>query len=220
MYGMRENIGTSEQAGMDQTQNQEVCPRCQSEHVVRNGRPRGRQRFLCRGCGKKWREGAVGGRHYSPEIIGPAVQMVYSGRSFSKTAARLKEMWSTEDEEIGISLQTVRHWVLRYSVAAMASLQETKVPSSGRWSLWGIKGSYFESAWFMMDKDTGYIISYQIPPIRNDGSPRAVVRKALASSASPPVSVAYYGVWTTGGRLSGLSVMTGPALVLGHQQRN
>ena len=122
-------------------------------------------------------------------------------------------MWSTEDEEIGISPQTVRHWVLRYSVAAMASLQETKVPSSERWSLWGIKGSYFESAWFMMDKDTGYILSYQIPPIRNDGSPRAVVRKALASSASPPVSVAYYGVWTTGGRLSGVG-NEGPALVL------
>ena len=188
---------------MGQPLDQEVCPYCRSGHVVRDGVPRRRQVFLCRGCGKKWREGgAVGGRHYPPEQIGAAIQTVYTGLSFGKAAARVQEMWSIQDTEI--SPQTVRHWVLRYIDAAMASLRETKVPSCGRWSLWGIKGGYFQSAWFMVHTDAGYVLSCQIQPVRNEGSPRAVVLKALASSDCLPVSVAHCGFLTIRGRPAGV----------------
>ena len=198
MTGMQGNLGGSQEEVVGQTEDQGDCPYCRSGHVVLNGVPLDRQVYLCRGCGKKWREGgAIGGRHYSPDQIGSAIQTVYTGLSFRKAAARVQEMWSIRDAEI--APQTVRHWVLRYTDAAMASLRETKVPSCGRWSLWGIKGGYFQSAWFMVDTDTGYILSCQLQPSRNEGSPRAAVLKALASSDCLPVSVAHCGFWTIQG---------------------
>ncbi len=44
-----------------------ACPHCQSSHLIRNGRaPDGRQRHLCRNCGRRSRE-ALRSHAYSDE---------------------------------------------------------------------------------------------------------------------------------------------------------
>lgn len=187
---------------MHRTQEPTVCPYCRSKHIVLNGLPLGRQVFLCRCCRKKWRDwGALGGRHYSPDQIATAIQMVYNSTSFAKTAARIQEMWSIE--EPNISPNTVRNWVLAYTRTAVASLRGTNVSSSGTWSLCNIEWSYSWSAWLVVDTHTGYILACHIQRTANEEAERAVICKALASSTRPPALVTYCGFWSPRGRLSG-----------------
>jgi transposase-like protein len=32
----------------------DACPKCTHQHVVKAGKARGKQRWLCRGCGYQW----------------------------------------------------------------------------------------------------------------------------------------------------------------------
>jgi len=44
------------------------CPSCGSHHVVKCGRPLGRQRFLCRDCGKYFLADAIYHHHPKWEV--------------------------------------------------------------------------------------------------------------------------------------------------------
>ena len=147
------------------------------------------------GKGEWW-----GGRHYPPDQIGTAVQMVYTGSSFRKAAEFVQVM--RPDDAPRISPQTVRLWVLRYTGTVMELLRETKVPGRRRWLLWIFDVPNSALAWLMVNADTGYIISHSIQQLGEAVlGAQAIVRGALAASNGPPDSVTYCGSWTLGGRL-------------------
>ncbi len=76
------------------------CPHCHSQHLVRNGRaPDGRQRYLCRGCGRRSRQDRRpnGYTAQQRETILRAYQERSSLRGLTRT--------------FGVSRTTVTHWL-------------------------------------------------------------------------------------------------------------
>ncbi|MCG3109771.1 hypothetical protein L3N51_02067 [Metallosphaera sp. J1] len=55
------------------------CPSCGSNHVVKNGKIRGRQFYLCRECGRKFVEGAK--HHHDRSVRERALRMYANGMS-------------------------------------------------------------------------------------------------------------------------------------------
>jgi len=54
------------------------CPSCGSHHVVKCGRPLGRQRYLCRDCGKYFL-GDASYHHHSRKLREEALRMYANG---------------------------------------------------------------------------------------------------------------------------------------------
>jgi Transposase and inactivated derivatives len=77
------------------------CPSCGSHHVVKCGRPLGRQRYLCRDCGKYFLGDATY-HHHSKKLREEALRMYANGMSM-RAIFRLN-----------VPLGTVFSWIKRY----------------------------------------------------------------------------------------------------------
>ncbi|BCU71255.1 hypothetical protein KN1_25520 [Stygiolobus caldivivus] len=68
-----------------------ACPSCGSHHVVKCGKPLGRQRFLYSDCGKYFL-GDASYHHYSKELREEALRMA-NGMSMRAILERLMCLW-------------------------------------------------------------------------------------------------------------------------------
>ena len=58
------------------------CPECQSEHIRKNGRRRGKQNHLCVDCGRQFVENPTIERGYSDDIRRLCLRMYVNGMGF------------------------------------------------------------------------------------------------------------------------------------------
>ena len=77
-----------------------LCPYCQSDAVVKNGKRYGHQQFKCRGCRKQFKNtGATNGHKMPADHIGAAVQDYYAGKSYKQIAETMGEgIWDSRTE--------------------------------------------------------------------------------------------------------------------------
>ncbi|BCS92576.1 MAG: hypothetical protein MjAS7_1184 [Metallosphaera javensis (ex Sakai et al. 2022)] len=87
------------------------CPSCGSNHVVKNGKIRGRQFYLCRECGRKFVEGAK--HHHDRSVRERALRMYANGMSMRAISRVLQ-----------VPLGTVFTWIKRYGGKKYAKLAE------------------------------------------------------------------------------------------------
>ena len=80
------------------------CKRCGSEAPVKNGRMRGQQRSLCKGCGLNFTNTPARGKPLA--LKGAAVLLSVSGLSLNRTAKRL-----------GVSTPTIQAWLEPFAQA-------------------------------------------------------------------------------------------------------
>jgi transposase-like protein len=76
-----------------------ICPDCQSDRVAKNGRQQGKQRYICRGCGRQFVDRYVE-RGYSLEIRQKCLDLHRAGVSFREI-----------ERSTGVSHNTVINWV-------------------------------------------------------------------------------------------------------------
>jgi AcrR family transcriptional regulator len=76
-----------------------ICPDCQSDRVAKNGRQQGKQRYICRGCGRQFVDRYVE-RGYPLEIRQKCLDLHTQGISFRKI-----------ERSTGVSHNTVINWV-------------------------------------------------------------------------------------------------------------
>jgi AcrR family transcriptional regulator len=76
-----------------------VCPDCQSDRVAKNGRQQGKQRYLCRGCGRQFVDRYVA-RGYPLQIRQKCLDLHAQGISFREI-----------ERSTGVSHNTVINWV-------------------------------------------------------------------------------------------------------------
>ena len=58
------------------------CPRCQSSHIRKNGRRRGKQNHICADCGRQFVENPQINRGYSDDIRQICLKMYLNGMGF------------------------------------------------------------------------------------------------------------------------------------------
>jgi transposase-like protein/AcrR family transcriptional regulator len=76
-----------------------ICPDCQSDRVAKNGRQQGKQRYVCRGCGRQFVDRYVE-RGYPLEIRHKCFALHQQGISFREI-----------ERSTGVSHNTVINWV-------------------------------------------------------------------------------------------------------------
>jgi transposase-like protein/DNA-binding transcriptional regulator YbjK len=76
-----------------------ICPDCQSDRVAKNGRQQGKQRYICRGCGRQFVDRYVE-RGYPLEIRHKCLDLYQQGISFREI-----------ERSTGVSHNTVINWV-------------------------------------------------------------------------------------------------------------
>ncbi len=80
------------------------CKRCGSERQVKNGLMRGRQRYLCKGCGLNFTNTPARGKPLA--LKAAAVLLYVSGLSMNRTAQLL-----------GVSTPTIQAWLEQFAAA-------------------------------------------------------------------------------------------------------
>ena len=80
------------------------CKRCGSEEQVKNGLMRGKQRYLCKGCGLNFTDTPAPGKPLAMKAA--AVLLYISGLSMNRTAKLL-----------GVSTPTVQAWLEQFAQA-------------------------------------------------------------------------------------------------------
>ena len=80
------------------------CKRCGSEEQVKNGLMRGKQRYLCKGCGLNFTDTPARGKPLA--LKAAAVLLYVSGLSMNRTAQLL-----------GVSTPTVQAWLEQFAAA-------------------------------------------------------------------------------------------------------
>ena len=80
------------------------CKRCGSEAPVKNGRMRGQQRSLCKGCGLNFTHTPARGKPLALKVA--AVLLYVSGLSMNRTAKLL-----------GVSTPTIQAWLEQFAAA-------------------------------------------------------------------------------------------------------
>ena len=86
-----------------------VCPYCHADRVVRNGKGLSSavQRYLCRRCKRRFSSrGVIGGRRYSPEVIGATIESFYSGMSYRQASEDI----AAKHDISGPSKATIHRW--------------------------------------------------------------------------------------------------------------
>jgi transposase-like protein len=76
-----------------------ICPDCQSDRVAKNGKQQGKQRYVCRGCGRQFVDRYVE-RGYPLEIRQQCLDLHAQGISFREI-----------ERNTGVSHNTVINWV-------------------------------------------------------------------------------------------------------------
>ena len=80
------------------------CKRCGSEEQVKNGLMRGKQRYLCKGCGLNFTDTPARGKPLAMKAA--AVLLYVSGLSMNRTAKLL-----------GVSTPTIQAWLELFAAA-------------------------------------------------------------------------------------------------------
>ena len=165
------------------------CPYCEGQDMVKNGKRSGYQRFLCRPCGKSFNDtGALHGRHESPDRIGAAVRMFYSGMSYKQIAELMERMYGIPEP----SKQTLYAWVREYTNRAASEMQKHPAETGADWvadeMLLDVGGEKVWN-WNVLDESTRYILASHLSRNRDANAARMVMRKALAASTKPPKTI-------------------------------
>ena len=158
------------------------CPYCEGRWTNLNGTRKGRQIYLCRYCGKQWREGgAMGGRSFPPDQIGAAIQMCYNGLSLRKVAKALTKEFSIKDADV--TPETIRNWVDRYTDAAISLARDLEMPDGEMLWVFTICTLDTQRRWqVVFDDRTGYICGIDVGGIEEVDLGMAEVDGAIASA--------------------------------------
>ena len=166
------------------------CPVCESDHVVKDGKQSGEQRYKCKPCQKKFRAGGKAkGKRMDSDMVGSAIRDYYSGKSYKQIAEGLKDEYDLPNEP---SKASIYEWVKEYTDKALGQVAGHKAKTGGHWVAdemvvkVGGKKAY---NWNVIDKDTRYILASHLSYRRDGHAARAAIRKAAQAAASPPKSI-------------------------------
>ena len=91
------------------------CKFCNSRNIVRNGKRRGTQYWLCKNCGRGFVDNqALPKMKYPAEAIGSAIYQYYTGSSLDEIRGHIDQHYNTRPSD-----STIYSWLTRFSKAAI-----------------------------------------------------------------------------------------------------
>ena len=163
-----------------------LCPYCQSDAVVKNGKRYGHQVFKCKGCHKAFKNtGAVNGHKVPADHIGAAIQDYYAGKSYKAVAETMAKEYGIPEP----SKATIYEWVRDYSEKAVDQMQGRKAIVGGEWVADEMQvrvGGEKVWLWNVMDGRSRYILACHLSKERDAKAAIETLRKATQAADKPP----------------------------------
>ncbi len=163
-----------------------LCPYCQSDAVVKNGKRYGHQVYRCNGCRKQFKNtGATNGHKMPADHIGAAIQDYYTGKSYKAIAETMAKEYDIPEP----SKATIYEWVRDYSEKAVDLMKGQKAVVGQEWvadEMVVDVGGEKVWLWNVMDGRSRYILACHLSRERDGNAAKTVLRNALAAADKPP----------------------------------
>ena len=163
------------------------CPSGHGGKVVKNGRRSGHQRYMCKSCGRHFRELDTPQRdqRYTDLQIGAELHWYFDGLSYRETARRVVREFGIETPDVA----SVHRWVQRYSRVVAGALVDYRANTGREWVVDEGKveiGSAPFWLWNVMDRDTRYLLISHLTTDNDVHRAAVVLGKAKAAAVDPP----------------------------------
>ena len=171
------------------------CPNNDGGDIVKVGFQSNEQRYLCKTCGKKFREPDKfqDGQKFTIQQIGSALQGYFDGQSYREAARHLGRTFRT----IPPHESNVYRWVQSYARGAYEAMKRNKVATSPEWvadEMMVRVGGKKYWLWNVMDKESRYILATHLTPRRTQLAAEVVFRKAIEAAKNKPRRVTTDGL--------------------------
>ena len=163
------------------------CPNNDDGEIVKVGLHAGHQRYLCRACGKKFREpGIYGeGRRYPIQQIADVLQGYFDGQSYREVARSLAHTFKTTEPDE----KAVHEWVQSYARGAHGATKDIKIPVGEELVCdeltIKLEGRRYW-LWNAMDRDSRFVVATHLTPERGGHAASILFRKVKEASTGTP----------------------------------
>ena len=184
--------------GLHNTNNQDICPNCNTnKHVINRGKRNNQsgpvQLYYCKQCTKRF-TGRPGFRRmkHNASIISASLDLYYRGLSLRQIVEHLEITYKEH-----VSHGTVYNWIRKYVNLISKYTTQLTVSSSGRWhadeTLLCVKGRHLR-LWAVLDSDTRFLIASHISNKRGVEDASIVMEKAKKTSKNNPIEIVTDGL--------------------------
>lgn len=134
-----------------------VCKWCGSVDIIKKGKDRGVQEYLCQKCGRKFtNKDAPYGMRTTVEQIGASLTMYYNGLSLSDIAQYLNETHHNP-----VDRSTVYRWLVKFTNKAITLLEPLQPTVSDTWIADETAIKFQDKLywiWDIIDQDTRFLL--------------------------------------------------------------
>jgi len=164
------------------------CKYCGSENVVKNGKIREKQSYLCKNCGYRfYLDGKFVRMKTDRNIIVSALNLYYDGLSLRKTQRNLEQVFGER-----VSQVTILNWLKKYSKLVKGFTSTLTPELSGYWhedeTMIQCEG---RNVWFweMIDEETRFLVASHVSGTRTLEDTIAMFKKGYEQSKKRPKAI-------------------------------
>jgi putative transposase len=162
-----------------------TCKYCGGRNVIKYGTFRGRQRFWCKDCKRKFADNDALPNMQTPiEQVGTAIGMYYEGQSLNSITRLLTQIYHSYPSD-----STVYRWIARFTKQAVAQAKNYKPAVGDTWvadeTVLDIDG---KNVWFwdIIDAKTRFLLASHISRTRTTKDAQKLMELASKRAGKTP----------------------------------
>lgn len=165
-----------------------ICKYCNSTNVVKNGKARGKQQYLCKDCKHQFIEGSQFPKmRTESRLISVAVDLYYEGLSVRKVQNQIEKIFG-----VSVSQVTVWKWIMKYAKLVSEYVETLKPQLLGIWkvdeTVIKCKGvqKWF---WEIIDEQTKFLVASHLSGGRTIEDVVTLFKKSMKIAKKKPTSI-------------------------------
>jgi transposase-like protein len=165
-----------------------ICKYCSSEKVVKNGKVKGEQQYLCKSCKHQFIEGSDFPKmRTESRIISTSLDLYFEGLSVRKIQNQIEKFYG-----MNVSQVTVWKWIMKYSALVSKFVETLKPQLLGIYHVdeTAIKCSGVQKwFWEIIDEQTKFLVASHLSGLRTTQDAVAVFEKSIRVAKRKPTSI-------------------------------
>jgi putative transposase len=165
-----------------------ICKYCGSESVVKNGKVKGKQVYMCKACGHRFTKGSDFPKmRTESRIISTSIDLYYEGLSVRKVQTQIEKIFG-----VHVSQMTVWKWIMKYSKLVTKFVETLKPQLLGIWKVdeTAIKCKGVQKwFWEIIDEQTKFLVASHLSGVRTVEDVIALFEKSIKVAKKKPTSI-------------------------------
>lgn len=165
-----------------------ICKYCESNHVVKNGKVRGKQQYLCKDCNHQFIEGTQFPKmRTESRLISTAIDLYYEGLSVRKVQNQIEKIFG-----VSVSQVTVWKWIMKYAKLVSEYVEKLNPQLLGIWKVdeTAIKCRGVQKwFWEIIDEQTKFLVASHLSGVRTTEDVITLFKRSIRVSKKSPTSI-------------------------------